>query len=129
MPKSKKKQKPRPRSGGMPKEIQRFKNDLTNELMEKVAVSAFNQGFNEGVEESLKLIISLPMMVLRDYWWKKSYYTKNHEKIKKFVKQFFDYYHKWELGEITADTLDEVLKDVNVEFEEIALEQAQGLKL
>lgn len=51
--------------------------------------------------EAMTLMLVLPLEVLMDHYWKKTY----QKKIPEFVNYVLDYYSKWENGELNMDEL------------------------
>ena len=59
----------------------------------------------DAVRTSMVLMLTLPLEVLIDHYWQKSY----SDKIPKFTEYVIDYYKKWENGELDMDKLREDL--------------------
>lgn len=66
---------------------------------------AYQDGFNEGVNQAMILLLTLPLEVLMDFYWKKSY----AKKIPEFTQHVLDYYTAWQNGELDMDKLKEDL--------------------
>ena len=70
----------------------------------------------QAINQAMLLLFVLPMEVLMDFYWKKSY----AKKIPEFTNHLLDYYEKWQSGEID---MDEMKKDLweygGVRFEEV----------
>ncbi len=87
--------------------------NLTQEQLEQM----FNKKFSEelqkvkkeatedAVRTSIILMLTLPMEVLIDHYWKKTYSNR----IPEFTGYVIDYYKKWENGELDMDKLREDL--------------------
>lgn len=60
---------------------------------------------NAAMEDAFILMLALPMNVLMDYYWPKSY----KKKIPEFAEHVVDYYQMFEEGEFT---LDELIDDI-----------------
>lgn len=59
----------------------------------------------EAVNIAMVLLLTLPLEVLMDYYWPKSY----EKRIPGFVEHVLDYYRKWQDGEIDIEDLKEDL--------------------
>ncbi len=55
----------------------------------------------EAVNTAMVLLLTLPLEVLMDYYWKKSY----AKRIPKFVDRVLGYYEMWQNGELDMDKL------------------------
>ena len=66
---------------------------------------AYRDGVNEGVNQAMVLLLALPLEVLMDFYWKKSY----AKKIPEFTQHVLDYYAAWQNGELDMDKLKEDL--------------------
>ncbi|EOS48280.1 hypothetical protein C810_01370 [Lachnospiraceae bacterium A2] len=75
--------------------------DSINSELEK----AYQDGVNEGVNQAMILLLTLPLEVLMDFYWKKSY----AKKIPEFTQHVLDYYTAWQNGELDMDKLKEDL--------------------
>lgn len=60
---------------------------------------------NDAVSDAVKLLFTLPMEVLMDHYWKKSY----EKKIPEFTAYLLDYYQRWQDGEFTMEQLEQDL--------------------
>jgi hypothetical protein len=69
----------------------------TKEIKEEAAEEAINT--------AMILLLTLPLEVLMDFYWKKSY----AKKIPEFTEHVLDYYNKWENGELDMEKLQEDL--------------------
>lgn len=71
---------------------------------------------NEAVNQAMILLFVLPLKVLMDFYWKKSY----AKKIPEFTQHLLDYYSEWQDGELD---MEEMKKDLweygGVRFEEV----------
>lgn len=63
------------------------------------------QAADEAVNTAMVLLLTLPLEVLMDFYWKKSY----AKRIPEFTQHVLDYYEKWENGELDMDELKEDL--------------------
>lgn len=59
------------------------------------------QAAGEAVNTAMVLLLTLPLEVLMDFYWKKSY----AKRIPQFTQHVLDYYAKWENGELDMDEL------------------------
>lgn len=59
----------------------------------------------EAVNTAMVLLLTLPLEVLMDYYWKRSY----AKRIPKFVDHVLEYYEMWQNGELDMDKLKEDL--------------------
>lgn len=69
----------------------------TKEIKEEAAEEAINT--------AMILLLTLPLEVLMDFYWKKSY----AKKIPEFTEHVLDYYSRWENGELDMKKLQEDL--------------------
>lgn len=91
------------------KKSQNKTNNISKEQLaksvEKVAnkelENAYQRGLQRGVDEALALLLTLPLEVLMDHYWKKSY----AEKIPEFTNFVLEYYERWQNGELDMDKL------------------------
>lgn len=72
---------------------------------EKELKQAYEYGLNEGVNQAMILLLTLPLEVLMDFYWKKSY----AKKIPEFTQHVLDYYAAWQNGDLDMDKLKEDL--------------------
>lgn len=66
---------------------------------------AYQDGLSEGANQAMILLLTLPIEVLMDFYWKKSY----AKRIPEFTNHVLDYYEAWQNGEIDMDKLKEDL--------------------
>lgn len=59
----------------------------------------------EAVNTAMVLLLTLPLEVLMDHYWKKSY----AKRIPEFTNHVLEYYEKWQEGELDMDKLKEDL--------------------
>lgn len=76
-----------------------------NEGVKKEVEIIRQKAFEEGVGKALSLMLILPMEVLMDKYWPKSY----QKKIPQFVSDVLDYYYMWQNDELDMDKLKEDL--------------------
>lgn len=84
------------------------KSQLDNAVKDSVKLElekTYQDGVNEGVNQAMVLLLTLPLEVLMDFYWKKSY----AKKIPEFTQHVLDYYAAWQNGELDMDKLKEDL--------------------
>lgn len=59
----------------------------------------------EAINTAMVLLLTLPLEVLMDHYWQKSY----AKRIPKFTELVLEYYERWENGELDIDKLKEDL--------------------
>lgn len=77
--------------------------DTVGSDIERVRQEAYNQAVND----AMILMLTLPLEVLMDCYWQKSYATR----IPKFVEKVLEYYEKWQNDELDMDKLKQDLWD------------------
>lgn len=60
---------------------------------------------DDAVTTAMVLLLTLPLEVLMDYYWTKSY----AKRIPKFTERILEYYEKWQNGELDMEKLKEDL--------------------
>ena len=78
---------------------------MIREEAEKKLSSIKQEVTDEAIATAMVLLFTLPMEVLMDHFWPKSY-AKN---IPKFTELLLDYYERWENGELNMDEMKEDL--------------------
>ncbi len=63
------------------------------------------QATEEAIDAALVLLLTLPLEVLMDYYWPKSY----AKRIPEFTNHVLEYYNMWQNGELDMDKLKEDL--------------------
>lgn len=66
---------------------------------------AYQDGISEGVNQAMILLLTLPLEVLMDFYWTKSY----AKRIPKFIAHVLEYYELWQNGKLD---LEELKKDL-----------------
>lgn len=85
------------------------------EGVEKELQTSMRQLTDDAVYTALILFLTLPMGVIRDYYWKKSY----AKRLPKFVDRVLEAYKKFEAGELDIEKLKEELWEYGgIKFEE-----------
>lgn len=81
--------------------------------------------YEETVNTVLALVLTLPLEVLMDHYWPKSY----RQKLPGFVDKVLEYYGRWEDGELDMDELKEDLwKYGGIRLEPAQIEEEDILK-
>lgn len=62
---------------------------------------SYQKGLDDGVTQAMILLLTLPLEVLMDFYWKKSY----REKIPEFTSRVLEYYEKWQNGDLDMEKL------------------------
>ena len=78
---------------------------MIQEETEKRLSSIKQEVTDEAISTAMVLLFTLPMEVLMDHFWTKSY----GQKIPKFTELLLDYYNAWENGELDMDEMKEHL--------------------
>ena len=76
-----------------------------NEGIKNELDKAREEGWNDGINKAMILFLALPMKVLMDHYWVKSY----EKRIPGFITYVLDYYDKWDNGELDLDKIREDL--------------------
>ena len=76
------------------------------------------QATEDAVNTAMVLLLTLPLEVLMDHYWKKTY----AKRIPKFTEQVLEYYERWQNGELDMDKLKEDLW----EYGGVRLEEREG---
>lgn len=91
-------------------------NLTKSQLDESVKVSidtelkqAYQNGLNDGTKQAFELLLTIPLEVLKDFYWKKTYMRKAEG----FIDRVFEYYDKWQGGEISMRKMREDLKNIS----------------
>lgn len=71
--------------------------DKLNELKEEAT--------NDAINTAMILLLTLPLEVLMDHYWQKSY----RKRIPEFTEYVLEYYERWQNGELDMDKLKEDL--------------------
>lgn len=78
---------------------------MVREKIGEELVRIKREATDEAVNTALTLLLTLPLEVLMDHFWKKSY----PKKIPKFADLLIEYYDRWQNGELDLDELKEDL--------------------
>lgn len=82
-------------------ELDALVRDMIAEEIKKLK----DEATDEAICTTLTLLLGLPMKVLMDHYWVKSY----EKRIPEFADLVLEYYGKWENGELDLDDLKEEL--------------------
>ena len=77
---------------------------IQDELKDTIA-EIVKDARQEAVNEALSLLLTLPLEVLMEHYWTKSY----EKRIPEFTQHLLDYYQKWQNGELDMDKMKEDL--------------------
>ena len=78
-----------------------FNKQQLDGMMRNKANELMQDAKEEAVNETLTLLLALPLEVLMDYYWPKSY----KKKIPEFTEHVLEYYNRWQDGEIQIEEL------------------------
>lgn len=87
------------------------------QAIEKELKNNHEEVMNESINTAMILLLTLPLEVLMDHYWSKSY----RKRIPEFTKYVLEYYERWQNGELDMDKLKEDLWEyggVRLEAEE-----------
>lgn len=90
---------------------------MVRERIGKMLDEAKQQATQEAVNTAMVLLLSLPLEVLMNHYWKKSY----AKKIPEFTNYILEYYRMWQDGELDIETL----KDDLWEYGGVRLEERE----
>lgn len=77
---------------------------INNRVDERLA-ELKKQATDDAVNTAMLLLLTLPLEVLMDHYWQKSY----PKKIPEFTNHILDYYEKWQNGELDMEKMKEDL--------------------
>ena len=89
-------------------------NERVKDKIEKAKIEATN----DAVNTAMVLLLTLPLEVLMDHYWTKSY----KKRIPEFTAYVLEYYQKWQDGELDMDKMKEDLW----EYAGFRLEESEG---
>ena len=78
---------------------------IVREKIGKELVRIKQEATDSAVNTAMILLLTLPLEVLMDYYWTKSY----AKRIPEFTNRVLDYYEKWQNGELDMEKLKEDL--------------------
>ena len=79
--------------------------NLTKEQLDAMIEQAKQEAIDDAVNTAMVLLLTLPLEVLMDFYWKKSY----QKLIPEFTNHVLDYYRMWQGGELDMEKLEEDL--------------------
>lgn len=89
--------------------------NITGQALVGMQDEAYEKGVEDGCRRALILLLTLPLEVLMDHYWPKSYV----ERLPKFTNYLLEYYEQWQNGELDLDELRQDLWEYGgVKFEE-----------
>lgn len=82
---------------------------FTQEQLDNYILNAIQEELNRikkeatehAANQAMVLLFTLPMKVMMDYYWPKSY----QQRLPKFAERISDYYYKWQIGELDMDEM------------------------
>lgn len=75
------------------------------QAIEKELKDNHEEMMTDAINTAMVLLLTLPLEVLMDHYWKKSY----EKRIPKFTQHVLDYYERWQNGELDMDKMKEDL--------------------
>lgn len=91
---------------------------IINDRLKKEVAKAKAEATDEAVNTAMILLLTLPLEVLMDHYWQRSY----SKKIPEFTNYVLEYYQKWQDGELD---MEELKKDL-WEYGGIRLEESSN---
>lgn len=82
--------------------------DTITELIGKQIEEAKKEATDDAVNAAMILMLTLPLEVLKDHYWTKSY----EKKLPGFVDHVLEYYRKWQDGGVDIDDLKKDLWEI-----------------
>jgi hypothetical protein len=80
---------------------------MVREQIENELVKIRQQATDDAVNTAMILLLTLPLEVLMDHYWPKSY----AKRIPEFTQHVLEYYERWQNGELDMEKLKEDLWD------------------
>ena len=74
---------------------------IVSDCVRKKMESLKEEATNEAVNTAMILLLTLPLEVLMDHYWQKSY----RKRIPEFTEHVLEYYERWQNGELDMDEL------------------------
>lgn len=84
---------------------EKLKKTKTYNLTEEQIEVMKQEATTTAVNEAMVLLLTLPLEVLMDHYWQKTY----AKKIPEFTEHVLEYYERWQSGELDMDKLKEDL--------------------
>ena len=76
-------------------------NNMVHERVEDELVRMRQEAMEEAINTAMLLLLTLPLKVLMDHYWNKSYTKRMPE----FINYVLSYYEQWQKGELDMDEL------------------------
>ena len=87
-----------------------FTKEQLDDIIQKAIQDKLNtmkkEATEDAVNKAMMLLLVLPMEVLMDYYWPKSY----AKRIPEFADRVLDYYYRWQIGELDMDKMEKDLE-------------------
>lgn len=77
---------------------------MVNEQIKDKIAEVKKEATLDAVNSAMVLLLTLPLEVLMDFYWKKSY----AKRIPEFTTHVLDYYERWANGELDMDELKKI---------------------
>ena len=91
-------------------EVDKLVKERAGKMLEQVQIEALE----DGIGAAMVLLLTIPMAILRDEYWPKSY----KQKLPKFADQIIDMMNKWESGEVDLEKLrEDIWNDAGIRIE------------
>ena len=76
-------------------------DNMVKQELDKLMEEKLKEAKEEAVNQAMILLLVLPLEVLMDHYWQKSY----RQRLPKFVELVLDYYDLWQDGKLDMDEL------------------------
>ncbi len=91
-------------------EVDKLVKERSGKMLEQIQIEALE----DGIGAAMVLLLTIPMSILRDEYWPKSY----KQKLPKFADQIIDMMNKWESGEVDLEQLrEDIWNDAGIRIE------------
>lgn len=88
--------------------VQENARDIVKQAAKQELNRSREEAFNDAMNQAMLLTLVLPLKVLMDIYWPKSY----KKRLPKFTEHLLEYYSRWENGEWEIDDLKQELWEV-----------------